>query len=99
MNLLANKVILSDEIRRQHPAYGAGVLVASGIDQAAAAAAAIDGWVQETLQQLQSEAHRALAAQECARWREVYKTMGLKASKTLCSFASTRWSTCTTSAA
>jgi DNA/RNA-binding domain of Phe-tRNA-synthetase-like protein len=88
MSLQSGKVILSTEIRLRHPGYGAGMLVASGIDQSTAAEAAIDRLKEEALQQLRSKEHRALAAQECDRWRAIYRIMGLKASSTLCSFES-----------
>jgi DNA/RNA-binding domain of Phe-tRNA-synthetase-like protein len=48
----------------------------------------LDEVIQDLLLILDDPQHQAMAQLECQNWREVYRTMGLKASKILCSFES-----------
>ena len=82
------RVLVSNEIARAYPHYRVGALVAGNLEQSKADRAFIDGLVEDALRRLQSESHQARVLNECSGWREVYRQMGLKAGKTLCSLES-----------
>lgn len=78
---------ISAALRNRFPDFGYAVLVARNIELHDGSSTIVGDAMASATAPLIASSH-ALAEAECAAWRETYRTMGLKASRTFCSFES-----------